>query len=153
MARKRLTQFSWFGCFICYLMLPLAVQADGVVSLPNETPDAQDWSVEDRSKPIAIRHLYRSAGYSTHLIRIQDAEKPHVHDRHDLTVTLLTGRMVLHFDQRDVTLVPGDVVVIPLGRPHWAENVAEDASVAFVSFAPGFDGKDRRLLTAPEPSK
>lgn len=135
------------------LLLPWSVMAAPQVLLPAENPDWNTWSDEERAKPIAIRHLYRSESLSTHLIRIQAAEPPHVHDRHDLTVTLLSGKLVLHFEERNVTLMPGDVVVIPQLEPHWAENVADDASVAFVTFSPGFDGKDRRLLTAPESSQ
>lgn len=102
------------------------------------------WTAEEMVKDIAIRHLYRSAAISTHLMRLQGSEFPHYHDRHDLSVTLLSGRSIIHFQDHNVILVPGDVLFIPRGTYHWAENIDLNASEVFVLFSPAFDGKDRR---------
>lgn len=103
------------------------------------------WSVEEQAKPIAIRHLSRNALSSAHLIRLKGSEPPHYHDHHNLTVTLLEGRGILHFQHHEVVLEEGDVVTIPKGVYHWAENIDGEASVVFSTFSPAYQGKDMRL--------
>jgi len=61
-----------------------------------------------------------------------------------LTVSVISGAAVIHFKNHEVSLLPGDVIYIPKGTFHWAENMDPVASVAFAVFAPAFDGKDRR---------
>lgn len=141
------------GLILAFSTLSSTVWAEPVVHLPLDSPALNNWTDLEREQSIAIHHLYRSEAVSTHVIRIHGAEKPHVHDRHELNVTLLRGQMVLHFDQRAVNMQPGDVVVIPKGQLHWAENVAADASLAFVTFSPAFDGQDRRYVTEAPASK
>lgn len=122
-----------------------ALQAAQVV-LPERQFDPAVWSAEEQDRPIAVRRLSATAHSSNHLIRLQGSERPHYHDRHDLTVTLLAGAGRIHLADRQVDLAPGDVVVIPKGTLHWAENRATGASVVFAQFAPAFDGKDRRFV-------
>ncbi|MGB0713015.1 MAG: cupin domain-containing protein [Gammaproteobacteria bacterium] len=112
---------------------------------PDGIQEAIEWTAEEQAKPIAIRHLHRNADTSTHIVRLKGAEPPHYHDRHDLTVTLLSGRSTLHLKDHDIHMGPGDTAFIPRGVFHWAENTAQGASEAFVQFTPAFDGKDRRL--------
>ena len=71
-------------------------------------------------------------------------EFPHFHDHHDLSVSVLSGKGIVHFKDHDVVITPGDVIFIPRGTFHWAENTDPDASVVFAVFSPPFDGKDKR---------
>lgn len=111
---------------------------------PDKNPPYTEWTPSEKQKDIAIRSLYRDGHVSTHLIRLQGKEFPHYHDRHDLTVTLLSGTGTMHFQERSLGLKPGDVVFIPQGTWHWAENTNPEAGVVFAVFSPPFDGKDRR---------
>ncbi len=98
----------------------------------------------DENKAVAVMHLRRSPASSHHFIMLRGAEEPHVHDRSDLTVFVLRGAVLMHFEDRTVKVGPGDVVDIPMGAFHWAENVADEPSIAYAVYSPAFDGKDRR---------
>lgn len=104
------------------------------------------WSDAEKQQNIAIKHLARSKYSSSHLLRIKGAELPHYHDEHDLTVTIVSGKSVLHFKNHEVVLKAGDVVNIAKGTYHWAENVDSEASVVFATFSPPYKGKDKRLV-------
>lgn len=103
-----------------------------------------EWSEAELKRDIAIRHLYRSSDASTHLIRLKGNERPHYHDHHDLSVTVISGKSIIHFKDHEVSLAPGDVLFISKETLHWAENVTPGASVVFAVFSPAFDGKDKR---------
>lgn len=111
---------------------------------PDKIYEQMKWTKDELKKDIAIRHLHRSTYASTHLIRLKGNELPHYHDHHDLNVSVLSGKSTIHFKDHEVFLVPGDVIFIPKGTFHWAENTDPIASVVFVVFSPAFDGKDRR---------
>lgn len=103
------------------------------------------WTAEEKQKNIAVRHLARSEYSSSHLLRVKGAEKPHFHDHHDLTVTVVFGKSIIHFKDHQVLLKAGDVISIAKGTYHWAENIDPDASVVFATFSPPYKGKDKRL--------
>lgn len=104
------------------------------------------WTQEEKEQNIAIKHLERNEHMSSHLVRIQGKEPPHVHDHHDMVVTVISGSSVLHLADTNLTLHPGDIIMLSKGEFHWVENIGEDASVAHVVFSPPFDGKDRRIV-------
>lgn len=111
---------------------------------PEQTYQKVQWTEKEKSLPIAIRHLYRNEAVSTHLIRLQGNETPHYHDHHDLSVTALSGQSTIHFKDKQIALKPGDVVFIPRGTYHWAENHDINGSVVFAVFSPAYQGKDKR---------
>ncbi len=83
-----------------------------------------------RDKEVVVQHLRRDAASSHHFVNLVGSEKPHVHDRSDLTVFILRGSVRMHFEDRVVDVQPGDVVDIPMGAFHWAENTAKEPSLA-----------------------
>ncbi len=111
---------------------------------PDKIYQHTEWTEDEIKKDIAIRHLHRGTDSSTHLIRLKGKEFPHFHDHHDLTVAVISGTSVIHFEDHEVSLLPGDVIHIPKGTFHWGENTDPVASVVFAVFSPAFDGKDRR---------
>ena len=135
-------------CVVCAFIALCLVgcQPDEAVKLvyPDKIVQNTQWSEQDMQKDIAVQPLYRNAHTSTHLIRLKGKEFPHFHDHHDLTVSMLSGNSTLHFEHHAVLLAPGDVVFIPKGTFHWAENTHPVASVVFAVFSPAFSGKDRR---------
>ena len=88
-----------------------------------------------------MRNLKTSSGASYHLIRLSDAEKPHTHDTHDLTVFILKGKAEMHLGTHTASVEKGDVVEIPRGTLHWAE-CRTDSCMAYAVFTPPSDGKD-----------
>lgn len=107
------------------------------------------WSPEESQQDIALKTLRQTPEASFHLIRLKGTERPHVHDHHDLTVFVLSGKARVHFATRSVEVGPLDIIEIPRGHMHWAENISPGPSVVYVIFTPPFDGKDHRLIETP----
>jgi quercetin dioxygenase-like cupin family protein len=97
---------------------------------------------------IRAAELARGESASLHLVRIRDREKPHVHTRYDLTVTLLGGEGTLWLDGKALPMRAGDVAFVPRGTPHYFVNEGCKPAAALVSFSPPFDGPDQEGLNA-----
>lgn len=108
------------------------------------------WTEAELAKPIAVRRLRATAETSISLIRLAGAEQPHIHKDHDLVVVLLSGSARLHLGDRVVDVRVGDVMEIPRGVVHWAENTGADASEVYAVFSPPYDGRDN-LPVPPVP--
>jgi mannose-6-phosphate isomerase-like protein (cupin superfamily) len=98
---------------------------------------------------IKIITLGQGQGASHHVVQIRDRESPHLHNAHDGTVIVVRGRGYLVMDTRRITLTAGDIAHIPRGVPHYYVNTDLEPTVAFVIFAPPFDGKDNVPATMP----
>jgi mannose-6-phosphate isomerase-like protein (cupin superfamily) len=121
-----------------------------MVVTPGGSLPAVAWTDEELGKDVAIKTVRQSDAASHHVVRLLKAEKPHVHDRSDLIVVVLSGSVRMHFADRVVPVGAGQAIDIPKGAPHWAENVSTEPSFAYVVFAPAFDGKDRRPVDDPK---
>ena len=129
----------------------------GILSVLSQTSTAENshtlpsvqWSAEELTRDVAVKTLRKTDHASFHFVRLNGAELPHIHDRHDLTVFTFLGTSVLHFKNRTVSLKPGDLIDIPRGVWHWAENIGQDPTLAYAVFTPPFDGKDRRVVAHP----
>jgi mannose-6-phosphate isomerase-like protein (cupin superfamily) len=108
------------------------------------------WTPSEMEKQIAVRRLRSTAEISVSLIRLAGAEQPHIHKDHDLVVVLLAGQARLHVGNRTVDVRPGDVMEIPRGVVHWAENTGPEASEVYAIFSPPYDGRDN-LPVPPVP--
>ena len=95
---------------------------------------------------MAIRNLWKTEDASAHIIRLRTAEKPHVHEHHDLTVFVLSGSARVFLDGKFILSHAGDVIEIPRGTLHWAENLDKDASEVYAVFTPTYDGQDSRMI-------
>ena len=101
------------------------------------------WTQEEEKKEIAVVEVRRGNWSSEHVIRLAGSEKPHIHERHDAVVTLLHGRVRMHLGDQEFEMRAGDVVSIPHGMVHWAQNeVTGGASEAYAVFSPPYDGTD-----------
>jgi mannose-6-phosphate isomerase-like protein (cupin superfamily) len=101
------------------------------------------------SESIKITTLGQGQGVSHHVVQVRDREKPHMHKMHDGTVVMVKGRGYLMMDNRRIDLSAGDIVYIPRGAVHYFVNTASEPAVAFVVFAPPFDGKDTVPVEKP----
>ncbi|HEY2388988.1 MAG TPA: cupin domain-containing protein [Candidatus Binatia bacterium] len=81
-----------------------------------------------------------AAGESLLLMESADAEEPHVHRRHDLTVVLLRGRGTLVVEGRRHDLHAGDVAHIARGKVH--AFAPSGRATALAIFTPRLDGPD-----------
>jgi mannose-6-phosphate isomerase-like protein (cupin superfamily) len=92
---------------------------------------------------LRIEDLGRDERTSHHLVALRGAETPHRHDRHDLVVVLLRGwgRMRIGRELRDVG--QGSTLYVPRGTVHAFANAAPEPAVAYVVYAPPYDGVDR----------
>jgi mannose-6-phosphate isomerase-like protein (cupin superfamily) len=117
--------------------------ARGRIITPLGVSAETTWKNEDKAKPIAGRLLRSTNEISVSLIRLRGAEAPHIHANHDLTVVMLSGSGVLHLGDKRIVVGPGDVMEIPRGVVHWAENTAPEASEVYAIFSPPYlDNKD-----------
>jgi mannose-6-phosphate isomerase-like protein (cupin superfamily) len=98
---------------------------------------------------IKLTTLGQSQSASHHVVQIRDREAAHLHKAHDLTVMIVRGRGYLLMDTRRINLTAGDIVHIPRGTPHYYVNTDLEPTVAFVVFAPPFDGKDNIPVKIP----
>jgi mannose-6-phosphate isomerase-like protein (cupin superfamily) len=121
---------------------PRAITAGGIAPV--------EWSAEERSQDIALKTAWVTDEASAHWVRARGAEKPHVHERTDMLVFVVSGHVNMHIGNQSIEAARGDVIEVPRGTPHWVENVDPSGSVAYVVFTPAFDGTDRRFL-GPQP--
>ena len=98
---------------------------------------------------IKITTLGQSQSASHHIVQIRDRESAHLHKAHDGTVIVLRGHGYLMMDTRRIALTAGDIAHIPSGVPHYYVNTDLEPTVAFVVYAPPFDGKDNFPATMP----
>jgi mannose-6-phosphate isomerase-like protein (cupin superfamily) len=93
--------------------------------------------------------LGQSQSASHHVVQIRERESPHMHKAHDATVIIIRGRGYLVMDTRRINLTASDITHIPRGVPHYYVNTDLEPTVAFVVFAPPFDGKDSVPVKMP----
>lgn len=103
------------------------------------------WTEAERAAPMAVRTTRANEWGSYHIALLNAAEKKHVHDRHDLTIVVLSGRVRMHMGDQVSEVGPGAVIEVPHGLDHWAEPVGGSAE-AYLVFTPPFDGEDRRAV-------
>jgi mannose-6-phosphate isomerase-like protein (cupin superfamily) len=113
---------------------------------PGQVTQSVEWMEAESKSDIAIRKLRETADASFQIVRLNTAEKPHVHQHHDLTVFVLRGRALMHLDNKDIPVRAGDVIDIPRGIPHWVENKSKSPSEVYAIFTPAFDGKDTLFI-------
>ena len=90
-----------------------------------------------------VLELARDADTSQHLVAVRDREELHRHDRHAITVVLLAGRGRMHIAGEERAVGEGSIVHVPRGVVHAFINESPEPAVAFVVYAPPYDGNDR----------
>ncbi len=147
---KENMNYSKYLSFFCLALMLTSCASrtewNGRLIQPEETVTGVGWVAAEKKSDVAIRKLRQTENASFQIVRLNTAEKPHVHDKHDLTVFVLKGEARMHFGNRQIKVRAGDVVDIPRGTPHWVENRSKQGSEVFAIFTPAFDGKDTRYL-------
>jgi mannose-6-phosphate isomerase-like protein (cupin superfamily) len=120
------------------------------VITPNQVYTDNRWTNAERMQDVATRSIRVTRNASYHMICLNKAEKPHVHDQHDMVVTVLSGTGRLHLNLKTYDLTAGDVIEIPRGTLHWTENTgSKEPCEAFAVFTPPYQGRDIRLVNVP----
>ncbi len=150
-------KFSFSTIAILIFLLPMilsgivtinscAIHSRGIVISPQAIIDHPDWTEEEKKQEIALRPIRTTSEAGYYLLRLNESEKPHVHDHHDITVILLSGQALMHYEGKSHLVNPGDIIEVPRGVVHWAENLNNQPCEAYAIFTPPFDEKDKRLV-------
>ena len=142
-------RWKFFVCLFMALALSSCASRKewgGRLIQPDQIVTGVSWVAAEKKSDVSIRKLRQTNDASFQLVRLNTREKPHTHDRHDLTVFVLKGSALMHFGTRQIKVRAGDVIDIPRGTPHWVENRSKHGSEVFAVFTPAFDGKDTRYL-------
>jgi mannose-6-phosphate isomerase-like protein (cupin superfamily) len=108
---------------------PLATLAARVPLAPG-----QDFRVEE---------LGRSEHTSHHVGAIRTGEALHRHARHDQLVLLVRGHGSMRVGGEIRPIVEGTVTFLPRGVPHAFTNGGIEPAIAYLMYAPPYDGADR----------
>lgn len=108
---------------------PLASLAARVPLAPD-----QDFRVEE---------LGRSEQTSHHVGAIRTGEQLHRHDHHDQLVVLVRGHGTMRIGEEIRPIEQGSITFLPRGAPHAFTNGGIEPAIAYLVYAPPYDGKDR----------
>lgn len=93
-----------------------------------------------------VAPVSKSRHASIHVVQVRWAEKPHIHEMHDLTVFVARGSGEITIGTETHRCRDGDVIHIPAGVRHYFTNKGSSPAVAVVVFSPPFDGKDAKPM-------
>jgi mannose-6-phosphate isomerase-like protein (cupin superfamily) len=112
------------------------------------TPESQevvsDWTADEKTRDFAMRNLRRSDEASFHLLRVAKQRKATVHERSDLVMAVISGRLRVTVDREVIEMVSGDVIEIPRDTPYALTNQAVSASVAYLVYTKALDPADSK---------
>lgn len=133
----------------CWMLTHSATaRADG--SPPVVALDEALTAHADPTKGAILAEILRGESASVNAWQITDAMPAHLHRSHEEIIIVRTGRARARIGDRDVDLKPGDVFLVPRNTVHAARAYGEEPFTGVSVFAPGFDGKDRVPVPAPE---
>lgn len=123
----------------------VALRPSGVVITPEGNIAEPAWTEQELSQQVSMRNLRRTPEASFHLLHVNGKESSaYVHERSDLTLMVVAGKIELSLGREKITAAAGDVIEIPRGTPVQTANMAgSDASVAYMVFTPALDATDR----------
>jgi quercetin dioxygenase-like cupin family protein len=115
-------------------------------------PQPQRWEEIVRANPLGPNDnikgvlLLQQPAVSHFLVQIRDREQPHIHQEHDATIVMLSGRGRLVLKDRVLVAKDGDVLFIPRGTVHYYVNDGLQPTVVLAIFTPTYDGKDAEVV-------
>jgi quercetin dioxygenase-like cupin family protein len=130
---------------ISFLLTSCQTSRSRIFTVEGIQEDIQ-WTSEEKIKDIDIRRVRATDNASIHIVRLNTAEKLHIHEHHDASVVVLSGKVGMILGNQKFILERGDVLEITRGTVHKAENLAGNASEAYVVFTPPYDGKDMKVI-------
>lgn len=120
---------------MAFLMIGCAAPDSNVFS-SNGAVHYSDWYDKNLTNDFAVIGLDATSQVSTSLFMLKGAEDKHIHKEHDLTITIIRGKALIHFSEHSIMLKPGDVVIVPKGEVHWFENKGAEPVLMLIASAP-----------------
>jgi mannose-6-phosphate isomerase-like protein (cupin superfamily) len=105
-----------------------------------------EWTAEEQKQIFSFKKLHSAAGTSTHAMRLAGRSDSRVHDHHDMTVVLLSGRADIRLAGKWHTVNAGDIVEIPRGSIYEFDQLGSEPVECYVMYYPPYDGKDLRYI-------
>ena len=93
-----------------------------------------------------VEEVARSEHTSHHVGAIRTGETLHRHDRHDQLVVLVRGHGSMRVGDEVRAIAEGSIAFLPRGVPHAFTNASGEPAIAYLVYAPPYDGKDRVSL-------
>jgi quercetin dioxygenase-like cupin family protein len=108
----------------------------------------------DPVRGATVTEILRGEHASLNVWQMTGGMPPHFHRDHEEIIIVKSGTAAARIGDREVTMKAGDVILIPKGTVHGARVLLAEGEPfrGWSIFAPAFDGKDRVLVDAPEPS-
>ena len=88
--------------------------------------------------------------FQVKLVKVQGEFVWHHHDREDEMFLVLDGHLTVHFPDREITLDPGEFLIIPKGVEHKPSAVEEVRMMLFEPAATSHTGNVKHELTKNE---
>jgi len=114
---------------------------------------SKEWTQIVKEYPIGkkdnvrITPLFKNDDSSHYIIQINDRERPHIHETHDLTVIVKKGKGTLNLGKEKIAMKAGDIAFIPRGKVHYFVNESKHCTaVSYVVFSPAYHGKDKKIV-------
>lgn len=124
-----------------------------IYSVGEEGLYAKEWCEIIKEYPIGkddnirVTPLFKNEDSSHYIIQINDRERPHIHEEHDLTVIVKKGAGTLHLGKEKLAMKAGDIAFIPKGTVHYFVNEKKNCTaVSYVIFSPAYHGKDKKVV-------
>lgn len=124
-----------------------------IYSITDDGLYSKEWIEIVRENPIGkdqnirVTPLFKNEDSSHYIIQINDRERPHIHETHDLTVIVKKGEGTLNLGEEKLPMKKGDIAFIPRGKIHWFVNDRKGrTAVAYVIFTPSYSGKDKKIV-------
>lgn len=106
------------------------------------------WTEEEKQADISRRMIKSNPDASSSWILLNRLEKPHTHNAHDLTVVMVRGEVAMHLGSKTEKIQKGDIIEIPRGVVHWAENTGAEPALVYAVFTPLLEGNDYQEVPA-----
>ena len=112
---------------------------------PVQSGAPTSWDENELQSSLAIRSLRRTPEVSFHLARIKTELSRRMHEKSDLLLVVVSGKLELSLGDETVRVAAGDVVEIPRGIPYAALNNTPEAGVLYEVFTPALAPDDTRM--------
>ena len=103
-------------------------------------------------QPARVDEVARGGEASVNFWQLREGMPPHLHRSHEEVIVVLEGMVETTVGTRQVTLGPGDSIVVPRDTVHGGRVVGPALARGYSVFSPPFDGTERvpaREQTSP----
>jgi mannose-6-phosphate isomerase-like protein (cupin superfamily) len=114
------------------------------ILMPGVDARTVEWTDKEREQIQSMKTLHSYSGTSVHALRLAGRSDSRVHDQHDLTMVVLSGRADVRLSGKWKSVNPGDIIEIPRGSPYQLDRLGSEPVEFYLIYYPPYDGKDLR---------